>query len=423
MSFKLTVSSKDKTFPTYVAKFENDEVTIGRDEAKRSNQDYLCLHDKLKVISREHAQIELHNGFYKILDLSENGTSIDGQPLKRGEWHTLHNNDQIRVGEYFLSFYSDRHKESFGGKRNKNLLIEAKRIVGVLEQTSATNAKNDTASRSAILITKLKEELKQLKNIEALEVFILLKKLLNGKQVSEEGIILNDTNLQTELFCRVQNENLYEASLVSLIKLKYRFFENGFAFNSKQDIDSFCTQVENVLDILLQGIMELLAGRKAFEENLDAGVSMMLQRDQNPVKTKQTMKSLASYLLDWSDPENSRKLTEDLQSALEDLKLHGIATTAAFKEAVTRGYDELMSKIDPDVIDRQIKKKKPFLFWPFLQAVSWERFKRKYKKQKDMSRNQWVTQMEDKFVEVYQEFHKQHEIDSETVDLINEPDS
>lgn len=422
MSFKLTVSSKDVNIPTYIFTPENDNVTIGRDEEKSGNQNYLCLHDKLKVISREHAQIEFHNGFYKILDLSENGTSIEGQPLKRGEWHTLHNNDKIRVGEYFLSFYSDRHKES-RGKRSKNLLIEAKRIAGVLEQTCAANAKNDNSSRSAILLSKLKEELKQLKNIEALEVFILLKKLSNARQAGAAGMILSDTKLQTELFRRVQNENLHEASLASLIKLKYRFFENGFAFNSKQDIDSFCTQVENVLEILLQGIMELLAGRRAFEENLDAGVSMMLQRDQNPVKTKRTMKSLAGYLLDWSDPENSRKLTAELQNALEDLKLHGIATTAAFREAVTRGYDELMSKIDPDVIDRQIKKKKPFLFWPFLQAASWERFKRKYKKQKDMSRNQWVTQMEDKFVEVYQEFHKQHKIDSETVDLINEPDS
>jgi pSer/pThr/pTyr-binding forkhead associated (FHA) protein len=74
------------------------EVTLGR----RPDNDLVLESD---AVSRRHGRITKEDTVYGIEDLeSENGTAINGRPLKPREWRTLCHGDQLKLGDQQLVF-------------------------------------------------------------------------------------------------------------------------------------------------------------------------------------------------------------------------------------------------------------------------------------------------------------------------------
>ena len=72
---------------------------------RRPNNDLVLDH---LAVSGRHAAIDISNEGVYLLDLgSTNGTTVNGQPIKK---HLLQNNDLIEVGKYHLKFKSDAEK-------------------------------------------------------------------------------------------------------------------------------------------------------------------------------------------------------------------------------------------------------------------------------------------------------------------------
>jgi len=83
-----------------------DRTTIGR----RSHNDVVI--DNLAV-SGEHAVMVRAGDDFSLEDLgSTNGTTVNGQPIKK---HLLHNGDIIDIGKYRLRFLSDNGEAATGG--------------------------------------------------------------------------------------------------------------------------------------------------------------------------------------------------------------------------------------------------------------------------------------------------------------------
>jgi 3',5'-cyclic-nucleotide phosphodiesterase len=95
-----TASSKPAVFPLH------DEVVIGRDrqDALASDQ-YLCIPEQ--TISRRHARICRRGARYVVEDLhSRNGTFVLGERLAPGQWHALHDGDELALASAQLVFHS-----------------------------------------------------------------------------------------------------------------------------------------------------------------------------------------------------------------------------------------------------------------------------------------------------------------------------
>ncbi|HEY1147063.1 MAG TPA: HD domain-containing phosphohydrolase [Pseudoduganella sp.] len=95
-----TASTKPGVFPLH------DEVVIGRDKQDALGADqYLCIPEQ--TISRRHARIRRRGARYLIEDLhSRNGTFVLGERLAPGEWHALHDGDELALASAQLVFHS-----------------------------------------------------------------------------------------------------------------------------------------------------------------------------------------------------------------------------------------------------------------------------------------------------------------------------
>lgn len=95
---RLIITEQDKPEEQSVI-LGTEPVTLGRGE-----DNHVRLEEE--VISRHHAKIHSENEQYFLTDLgSENGTIINGVPVKSEESHLLRNNDLIDIGRFHLRFW------------------------------------------------------------------------------------------------------------------------------------------------------------------------------------------------------------------------------------------------------------------------------------------------------------------------------
>ena len=84
--------------------FEQEQITIGR----INTQDIVLVNE---YVSRKHAQIEIQNAAFYIVDTSTNGTWVNGHKLKRNEPHLLADGDAIDIEKWRLTVHFDQSKE------------------------------------------------------------------------------------------------------------------------------------------------------------------------------------------------------------------------------------------------------------------------------------------------------------------------
>jgi predicted component of type VI protein secretion system len=82
-----------------VVHFDQAGGLIGRADTAR-----LVLPDPKRTVSRFHAHISFENGRYLIEDMgSTNPAAVNGQPLAAGQRHELKTGDRVRIGSYTLA--------------------------------------------------------------------------------------------------------------------------------------------------------------------------------------------------------------------------------------------------------------------------------------------------------------------------------
>jgi len=423
MPFRITISSKNQKHSHPVYRSQSDVLVIGRDKTKRDEEaNYLYLHDEQRMLSRHHTMIEYRNNTYRIKDLSENGTVLDGKPLKRGQWYPLSDSNEIRVGNYFLLFTRDGTGDiSSDSGFNRNLIDKVKDTIAALTQAYEKNShnKNGESDTKRALQEIVIRHFENLEDEEALEAFVLLDKYLAEGDV-EWRYLVSPAFFKDRLLTHPQKRQMYEAAYQAAIKLKYRFSEKNPPFRSPEELQAFFGQIERIISVLSQGMLELTMGRQTYVKDKAPGMSQILQKRYNPVKSFKTVPEFAEYIFDCSDPENTANLIANLEEALHELKVHQIAIMAAFEEALTQAHKELMLNLDPDSIKKQTKNDFPFLFGPFLHLACWHRLRRNYRKQNEMSLNQWITRIEDILINSYHQINKQDSTDADSMSAVSQ---
>ena len=81
------------------------EMVGGAISVGRGAENDLVLPDPSKVLSKRHCAIEDHGGNVVVVDLSTNGTFLNGKRLTPYLPHVLNNKDEIRVGRLFMRIH------------------------------------------------------------------------------------------------------------------------------------------------------------------------------------------------------------------------------------------------------------------------------------------------------------------------------
>ncbi|MFQ5650928.1 MAG: type VI secretion system-associated FHA domain protein [bacterium] len=409
MPLKLTVRSGENQVEPFEFPSDHAVVTIGRQAQDATDEEahHLHLPDEQRMLSRVHARIERRDGAYKITDLSENGTWLENQPLKRGKWYKLINNSEIRIGTYVLTFTEhELAEEATKPVHRTDLRQIAERVYASLHSVYQTYAQYDQSALQELFRSELSREVRQLTGYDALELLVLLRAQIKNNKPVWADLMLQDGWYDTELIDPVCQKEAFESAYETLTGLKYYFFASPPSFRSR-DVADFGEQLRISFEILVKGVVQLLKGRRQFTDDLDAGVTKWLGSDPNPVKAQKTAKELARYVLDWQDGEKAKQARANLEHAIQDLEIHQLASLTAFRDVMKEGFEQLIARMDPEVINRQAKDELPAVFNLFLPVVCWRVFQQTYAKEKDIGLHSWLKEVEDIFVEKYHEFHRQ----------------
>ena len=127
---------------------------------------------------------------------------------------------------------------------------------------------------------------------------------------------------------------------------------------SSTEIQQFLSRVRDVLEICSKGLVELQRGQEQFGREM--GVKAI--KEFTPLHVAHTTREMLGHLLDFrhSGPERAAQLA----GLFADTMIHQVALL----NGVAEGGRALLSKLDPDEIEREVTG------WGNLAAKKWERF-------------------------------------------------
>ncbi len=329
---------------------ESDALSIGR-----ATSNDVVLHDPMMRMSRKHAQLERREGAWFVRDLgSRNGTFLNGDRLTKEEPKALKNDDRILIGSFEIRLELDgaeaaEKKAADEGDSAATMISSAGlpqpgKIADDLRKLYAQHISDPPDVRLAAIRDRLREVLETTPADTARTVYAQVKARFDPKEEMTRSTLIRRRDERIR-----RAEALYHAGFEGIHQLSERFAGHG-EFKSSEDVERFARLIDQTLDQTMVWLSKCLAGRKEFEDQADAQVSMVFNRGVNPVKDAGTPREIGRYLLDWSsgtDPEESKRT---LGEAFHDLTLHQLGLVAGVQECI-KG---LLERLHPEKLVQQV---------------------------------------------------------------------
>jgi len=166
---------------------------------------------------------------------------------------------------------------------------------------------------------------------------------------------------------RLRNENARLKQQVELnriahdylVRLAHHFSGEEVVFKDPQEIRTFCERIRRSVAVMVGEFKELLSGRRHFQLEYDllhaprtstlegggGGTRMLRLGDLHG--------DLGRYLFYWRSDESKEDAfhSQDLKTAIEELKHHQMALLTGFERSVREGTLEILRQISPEVIE------------------------------------------------------------------------
>ncbi len=434
MPAKLVVTTKngDSEMEGSEHLFDQHLITIGRDPSN-----LLCLPDPRRIVSSRHARIEFREGtFYMADNKSKNGTDLNGERLIQNQAYLLHDNDKIGIGDFILSFTEvipeleeqtiigldrtmvttkeeievkeevpvdiDAEKEQppqieeinlskkdivteeYTNLTDEVIEKEANKIAQDLCRVYSEQGGLDAEARMELLTRTVKEKISGLDTEESKKVIAAVKGYFPERAYERDRLMRENQEFRDRLSKWENEQKLYQSAYQVLSVLSNRFVKERSSFESKEEIERFCTRIEKTLDVLLRCLIDALKGRKQFEYEFDVQVTQILSWEHNPVKSAATPEELSAYLLNWGSTERDiEKPSQDLEKAFRDLMTHQLGLLSGTRQSL----HALLQEFAPEVIEKEIKESSDYEWYlkllykipPFLQWGIWRRYMKKHR--------------------------------------------
>lgn len=293
MAFYLNLRKSQEFKHNVTYKFIQQKITLGEDITNN-----LRLFSRTKLISPIHAEINIKNGKYYIVDMgSENGTFISEERLEQNKLYPLEDGSEFQIGEYFIIFLINEKniKEKYSNKMS--ILNQNTCFVNDLEQLNWLIEREFSQSDDANIVQSLYES-------------------LSGRDVEGLRSLLDKLNQQHK--DRKKDEELLHSDNTDFI------------------LDMFFTFFIKLFEISIQISHEFI------------DTHTIHRKDSKILLSPERLK--AFILANNLSPEEREKRQQFLKVEVDDLISRHIALFAGYRNSIKYGLKEILNKLDPTTV-------------------------------------------------------------------------
>ncbi len=173
-----------------------------------------------------------------------------------------------------------------------------------------------------------------------------------------------------------------------LVRLAHHFSGEEVVFEDPQEIRTFCERIRRSVAIMVGEFRELLSGRRRFQLEYDLlHAPRTTGPDSGPGGTRifrlgDLHGDLGRYLFYWRSDESKEDVynSQDLKTAIEELKHHQMALLTGFERSVREGSLEILRQISPEAIESGDDAEGAGIskFNPLRAGQCWREYKKRY---------------------------------------------
>jgi predicted component of type VI protein secretion system len=360
MSIKIVVSMSGSNEPMSEHSFDKEAITIGRTLGNE-----IVLPDVERKVSSKHAKIENKGGTLHILDLgSTNGSFLNGKKIDANHPVLLKNGDRIGIGSFQLLIHATPdHVEST--TRHVDPTKAAEKIAEALSQVYAKHVSSDPEVRRAALREAIRDRLRIAGPDNGRTVLTLVR-----NRFQSGGAAKSDPAQDLELR---RQEELYRSGYQVMSHLSSHFLGDS-NFESAEQVERFGRLIEQALEVTLEWVANCLKGRREFENQFSADLTMVFSKEGNPLKSASGAQDMARYILDWRSARELAQSKAPLENAFKDLTMHQLGLLAGVQDCMKA----LLVKLDPKQIEATATAQSGGLFKNKFQKT-WELYAQSHK--------------------------------------------
>jgi predicted component of type VI protein secretion system len=316
--------------PPSEAEFKGDKVTVGRTPGND-----VVLPDPDKRISGKHARIERQGSDWFLTDVgSTNGTYLNEKKVEAKKPFGLKSGDKISLGLFQLRVQIEAPPEFGETLKHVDPGRQALQLSEELALEYARRLNDTPEARAEAIRSALRTGLAGLTPEQSRSVVAEVRARFES---GEEGTTV-----------RRKADGLSDAALHEVQELSAHFL-GGAKFESAEQLQKFCKLVEQSVDVTLEWVSNCLKGRREFENQFNADLTLVFAKGGNPIKAAGSPKDIGRWLLDFRAKRNLEQSRTQLENAFKDLTMHQLGLLAGVQECLKA----LLGRMEPKVIEQE----------------------------------------------------------------------
>ncbi len=342
--------------------FDKDQVAIGR----AAGND-VVLPDVEKRVSSRHARIERRGSSCQLMDLgSTNGTFLNDRKLEPNSASPLKDGDRFAVGLYHLRFMAAEEPTE-----QTMVMVDPSRLTARLAEELpvlyARRLGDPPEERRAAIREAVRQSVGTLGPEQARSVLVQLQSRFRpgeAKLVPERTTEVRRKDVEIQ-----QRESLFQAGARAVSEISQRLLGEA-KFETPEQVELFGTLLAQAMELSLEWLSKSLKGRKEFEGQFSADLSMIFSAEKNPLKGGGGPQDMAKFLFDWRSPRSAQGAREALESAFKDLTMHQLGLLAGVQESLSA----VLRRLDPKAVEGEVKEKGGGGMFASLEKRAWKRY-------------------------------------------------
>ncbi len=323
--------------------FDKDVVTIGR-----TTGNDVCLPDVEKRVSSRHARIERRPNAWVMIDLgSTNGTIINEKKIEANQPVPLKTGDHITLGVFVLRFMQAVEEPSDQTIVHVDPSRQAAKIADAASLVYARHANSTPEERlqavKDVLRTNFQGTPKESLRAVSQQVRARFEGGAEKVPGGERGTMVRKRDAAIK-----KQEEMYQAGARMVNELSERFLGEA-GFTTPEQMARFSTLIEQALNITFDWLGNSLKGRREFENQFSADLTMVFSREGNPLKAAAAASEMGRFLLDWRGQRTTDEIKGSLEAAFKDLTMHQLGLLAGVQDALKAA----LGRLDPKMIEAE----------------------------------------------------------------------
>ena len=312
------------------ARFDETGGTIGR-----ADHNHMVLPDNDRTVSRVHAQVAFRNGSYVIVDRGSNPIEVNGKELGSGREEPLHPGDTVQIGAYVLMVSSSAAAASTDPFADTG--ASAHRI-SPSDSWPATSAPTPLAPAAPLASSTAAIP-------NDWDPFGDMPSASSAPQAPSPTI--SDVDIGTPRVAPQPRPGPPAAPPISgaAPDALLASFLDGLNVPDLQLetlTPGLMRQIGQLLRESTRGTVELLAARTALKREVRAEVTMIVARENNPLKFSPSVEVALQHLLG-PPARGFLPASAAMRDAFDDLRAHQIGVLAGMRAAL----EGLLARFDP----------------------------------------------------------------------------